>query len=259
MESKSIVRGCGTRVRGGVYAEIPLAKDGVPLDTFLVCPPQPLDAGALRLSPRGVQLIQRPGSEVYDIYDWVGAEHYPNVADIIEEGRRFGFSRRLPRNLDFGKLSRSSRLVLLHHKAVVDNAAALIKAIRSEHAESGGSNRALMHRPCPQHHERHELARIDELPSGETCLRLAYDMVEGGEIVLDPRVPWRTVARTVGDTTYIARRTPDIVVDTRLGIFAILPLTGIAVIDDPDDPEGVAETLRRARKVNGLVVSKEEE
>lgn len=255
------VRGCGaSRVKGGVYAEVKLGDRGVPLERFLACPPVPVDAEELRLEPRGVQLIQRPGSDIYDIYDWVGSEHYPNVADIIEEGRHLGFSRRLPRNLDFAKLSRASRLVLLHNKAVIDNAAPLMRAIRHEHAASGGGGKTvLLHRPCPRNHDRHGLNDLAAIPEGESCLRLAYDVVEGGEVVLDPKVPWRTVTRTIGETTYIARRTPDIELQTRLGIFAVLPLGGIAVVDDPDDPEGTAESMRRARKARGLDVTKEDE
>ena len=65
---------------------------------------------ALGLSPIGVQLVERDG--VWHILDWIGSEHYPNVADFLEEVRRFGLSRRLAKTVDFSKLTERSKILV---------------------------------------------------------------------------------------------------------------------------------------------------
>lgn len=253
MGSKGIVRGCGTRVKGGVYAEIPLAENGVPLDTFLVCPPQPLNAGSLRLSPRGVSLIERAG--VWHVVDWIGSAHYPNVADVIAEARRHGISRRLPRTLDFAKLGRGSRLLLAHSRAHLHNADGLRSALREEavaRLHDGHTEETPLRGRCPR-------GRADHLQEG-MCQALYVDDVEGGETVLDPAVPFRTVNRQIGDTTYRARRRPEgFTPQYGLAIFMAVPIGKLAVIDNPGAPEEVADTLERARKVRGIDVTLEEQ
>jgi hypothetical protein len=79
-----------------------------------------VEALALGLTDKGVRLIEIGG--VWHVFDIVGEKYYPYVADFVEEGRRMGVSRRLPANLDFGKLDPvQSRLVLLHRKALITN------------------------------------------------------------------------------------------------------------------------------------------
>ena len=115
-----LLRGCGERKRGGIYAECGLSPWGVPIEHFLVDPPQVVDAGALGLASIGVKLIEMHGA--LHVFDIVGAEHYPNVADFVEEVRVMGASRRLAKTLDFAKLTADSKLVLLHRRAHIDNA-----------------------------------------------------------------------------------------------------------------------------------------
>lgn len=154
-------RGCGTREGGGVYVEVGLSPWGRPVEHFLVDPPVRVDAKGLGLSSIGVKLVFVPdgdctackgegtvleGAEpgVYDIlpeihrvicpacdgkgylgtwhiFDIVGQKHYPNVADFVEETRRFGVSRRceLASAEEYAKLTPQSRLVLLHQRAWV--------------------------------------------------------------------------------------------------------------------------------------------
>jgi hypothetical protein len=96
------VRGCGTRVKGGIYAECKLSPFGMPIEHFLIDPPNPIPDD-LGLTPVGVKLFERDG--VFHILDWVGSAHYKNVADFIEETRNFGASRRLSKSTDFSKLT----------------------------------------------------------------------------------------------------------------------------------------------------------
>jgi len=112
--AQAVKRGCGTRKQGAVYAECGNSKNGKPVEAFLLCPPVLVDDNALGLSPIGVKLIDG------NVFDWVGSEYYPNVTDFIEEVRRFGMSRRIPKTFDFAKLDPDSRMILLHSKAFID-------------------------------------------------------------------------------------------------------------------------------------------
>jgi hypothetical protein len=121
----AVPRGCGERVSGGIYAECGFSPLGAPLEDFLMDPPIQIPAG-LNLSAIGVQLVERTepdGRSVWHIFDWVGECHYPNVADFLEELRRFGMSRRLPSTLDFSKITPESRHILVHARAWVENCA----------------------------------------------------------------------------------------------------------------------------------------
>lgn len=111
-----VARGCGTRVGGGIYWELGLGPGGRPVEDFLLDPPQLLPEG-MRIPARGVLVYEYEG--VTHLIDRVGLKHYPNVADFVEEVRRFGLSRRLPRNLPFEKLTWESRLILVHDRAYV--------------------------------------------------------------------------------------------------------------------------------------------
>jgi hypothetical protein len=111
-------RGCGAgRVAGGLYAVC--GGGTTPLEEFLFCPPV-LPPANMRIAARGVTLFQHGG--IWHIADHIGSEHYPNVADYVEELRRLGLSRRIPTNLDFTLLTRGkSRIVLLHSRAYLRN------------------------------------------------------------------------------------------------------------------------------------------
>jgi hypothetical protein len=115
-----IKRGCGTRVAGGCYWELGIGPDGRPVEDFLLDPPICL-LPDLRIPTRGVIPIEHDG--VTHLIDRVGAQFYPNVADFVEEVRRFGLSRRLPKSLAFARLTCDSRLLLIHDRAWVTNIA----------------------------------------------------------------------------------------------------------------------------------------
>lgn len=119
MSLGSSERGCGKRTKGGIYAEVPLDPNGVPLEHFLLEPPVELDVEELGLSPIGVKLFDRAGTT--HVLDWIGEEYYPNVADMVEEIKHLGLSRRLPKTLDFSRLGPGSRIMLVHRRAFVRN------------------------------------------------------------------------------------------------------------------------------------------
>jgi hypothetical protein len=90
------------------------------VEAFLLDPPMRIPAG-LSVSPLGVSTIVHGG--VTHIVDWVGSQFYPNIADFAEECRRFGMSRRLPSNMDVSRLTRESRHLLIHARAIIENGA----------------------------------------------------------------------------------------------------------------------------------------
>lgn len=112
----AVARGCGTRKVGGIYWTLGVGP-GQPWHRFLIDPPVPVPTG-LRCPNQGVALFEDPRHPGrWHLIDRVGAAYYPNVADFVEEFRRFGVSRRLPRSLDFSKLSPQSCLYVAHARA----------------------------------------------------------------------------------------------------------------------------------------------
>lgn len=233
----AVVRGCGTRIQGGIYAEVRLSPYGQPLEHFLLCPPKPIDPERMRLSPIGVQIIKDDRTGLVHVLDWIGSTHYPNVADFVEETRRHGVSRRLAKTTPFELLTPGSRLLLVHERAIIADPEPYWAGMGQddEHA-----------RRCPKAQEAHGLTTIASTPPpihamprdpSVMCARLWWEDVEKGDTVLDPDVPYRTVRRTVGGTTYTARRHPDAVEVLGLkvtayqpGIFASFPISNLAVI-----------------------------
>lgn len=116
---QGVTRGCGTRSSGGLYLECGTGYGGKPLEFFLSDPPIPMTCD----TKVGVELIERGG--VVHVLDWVGEQHYPFVTDFLEEGRHYGFSRRIPRTLNLSRLTAESRLLIVHAKGLVVNREAL--------------------------------------------------------------------------------------------------------------------------------------
>ncbi len=86
-------RGCGVRQKGGLYAECAISPSGKPIEEFLFDPPIIVPAG-FAVPTRGVVLVERAG--IWHVVDRVGNEFYPSPADMAEEIKRFGLSRRIP-------------------------------------------------------------------------------------------------------------------------------------------------------------------
>jgi hypothetical protein len=145
-------RGCGYRQPGGAYFAVPLGPDGRPIEEFLIDPPVVIeDPSRLGLAAVGVTLIERDA--VTHVLDIVGREHYPTVAAFVEEARRLGISRRAPRTIDFGRITRQSRLLLAHAHADIANAAEFP-----------------CQRRCPCHVTEHLQARFADM-----CARLWWE------------------------------------------------------------------------------------
>lgn len=220
-----IVRGCGTRKKGGIYAEVPLSPFGMPFEYFLFDPAIVIDARELGITPVGVKLIKRPAEDVYDVYDIIGADSYPNVADFVEEGRRFGLSRRLAQSLDFSLLSEKSKLILLHSRAFIANPEAFHPACARTF-------------DCPKDITEHNAcwSLTGEVPAPAqppSCIGLWMQDIEGGEAT-SPDDP-RRVTRRMPSFEYSGHSRPEgVTPEYKLAIFGAFPIGRIAVINDPD-------------------------
>lgn len=227
-------RGCGKRVPAGIYAETRLSSGGQPIETFIVDPPKRIDIQSWGLTARGARLIEVGG--VWHIFDIVGREHYPHVADMVEEIRRKGASRRLAGNLDFSRLTPESRLVLAHARAVIEN-----------YGEYPQPPRVT----CPRFEH---LTRLEE-----TCAGLWWHDIPEGNLAADEYGHYQ---RSIpGDVTYYATpRMEGVIPQYHHGIFMRLPVTNLAVIAGRNrQEESEAEKSYQAANQSSLPVYMEAE
>lgn len=111
-----VARGCGSRTANGLYAECGVGDGGLPVEDFLVDPPHPFVRDELDIVNKATVVEGADG--VRHVMMWVGEEHYPHVADFIEEARLYGVSRRLPGDFDMSTLTPgASKMILVHPRA----------------------------------------------------------------------------------------------------------------------------------------------
>lgn len=217
-----VERGCGTREEGGVYWETESSPSGHPVEYFLACPPTPVDTEALGIAPIGVKVVQV--GKVWHVIDWVGSQHYPNVADYVEEVRRFGVSRRMPKSLDFSKLTAESRILLLHSRAVITHP----KPYWDERDEFT---------PCPKEVPGHP---DDGKPDG-MCATLWWedltDLEDGVRVMPSFRYEGHAAPATADGEHQVA-------------IFASFPLGRLVVVEDAEGE--CEETFQRMKKAVGV-------
>ncbi len=216
-------RGCGSRVVGGIYAEVRQGAGGSPIEAFLVDPPKAVNALALGLTDKGVRLIEIGG--VWHVFDIVGEKHYPYVADFVEEGRRMGFSRRLPQILDFGKLDPvQSRLVLLHRKALITNV-----------QEAGFLER---YHVCPKALPEHEEGLLDRM-----CAAFLWQDFAAKDLDEDGIRTMKNGDQYVGLVRPKGHAKPE----RELALFMSLPITNLAVIRgrNPEENTRVKEVYEK--------------
>ena len=230
-------RGCGTRVLGGVYAETAMGPNGHPIECFIKDPPMVIDPNDVGLSHIGVKLVEQDG--VTYIFDWVSAQHYPNVSDFVEEARRFGASRRLPSTLNFESMGKSVMLALIHDKAVT---------FHDHYGTDDCETRKMSPQVCPQ---LVKSMHDGIMPSVHgPCARVwwgDHDSVDedGGHLNAG-----ELYTRVMPSLSYTARQeVEDATYQT--GIFMILPLARIVVVRDPGtgSHDKTSETIRE--KLNG--------
>jgi hypothetical protein len=185
---------------------------------------------------------------------WVGKENYPYVPDFVEEARRFGISKRIPRDFPIERLQPGSKLILIHARGRLTGAvhakiyAKLYAALgplgwycpKNLHAQDG-------HRPDP----------ADPAQEMVQCLGTLWPLVS---LRPGPEDEIKTT-RHIGDTTYAVPYVGGIMTEEDLAyepaIFMWAPITNIAYITGGSDT--VPEDIEKRRRGLRLPLQYEEE
>ncbi len=183
-----MTRGCGKRKPGGVYICTKLSPHGVPLEEFIIDPPEAYEGEKFR-----VPIVFEKNGKNHLLF-WVGKEFYPFPSDFIEEVRRFGASKRVPVDFPVQKLSVGSLMFFVHSLAIIKN------------------HDVLSQPPlCPKHLESH-------LNNETRCLGHSYQVAPAN---YEGR-------RKVGDTVYdVKPAETELSLEFEPGIFLRLPVTDI--------------------------------
>lgn len=224
MTTAPVTRGCGTRIAGGVYIEVRPTPGGHPIEEMICDPPIPIDEAELGMSARGMTLMVTGGRTV--LLDHVGQESYPNVADILEEGRRHGFSRRVQSTIDFSLIAPGTRLALVHPRAIIDDTVHVAALLGYDVGSDA--------QPCPQIVGQKHCGREPRGHSGKLCARFWWQDIPNSRWDSPTPEARRLAEAHVGSTTYYAWERPRAEFDVfyRPGIIAFLPISGIAVVRD---------------------------
>ena len=221
-----IVRGCGTRSSGSIYLECAASPYGtVPMTDFLLDPPLPFEVDC----KLGVSLQERQGTAM--VIDHIGSSHYPNAADFLVEGMRYGFSRKVSANLDFSRIQPGSRLLFVHDKGLVTNPEDLRLYTAESYQEADGNKRLHQHNCLKLHrtgsHEHYEYG-FPPCTRDLWSLPEATSTVEEGENV--------RFFRDFASVSYeVFPPSPDAPkAKTVSALIAALPITNITVIKAPD-------------------------
>lgn len=234
----AIRRGCGKRTAGGIYLVTEFSVTGLPLRLFLYDPPWvPMtDEGDIWYpGVQGMSLALRPSSEVYDVWDWIGAENYPYFPDFWEEGRRFEFSRKMPPSTAFELLEvGKSQTIGVHPKGLwaSDSPEELAYIYGSAQPDIFS---------CPHGKSAHEYyfehSAPYETPPVEFCTALLWqmvDVVDEGRII-GPRDMPRGLKKGEEPTfTYVcASIVPELSGHWMPAAVYHLPIHAIEIINDP--------------------------
>jgi hypothetical protein len=200
------------------------------VEYFLIDPPHVVDLDELEIPRRHPCVRLRTGTEnVYDIYDVVGKEYYPDVAAFVEEARFMGVSRRCELN-DYSMLTAESKMVLIHPHAWIDNFVDYYAAF-NEAAVTGFR--------CPKViGSKLEPRRLHELPvrpaDGVMCAGLWYHDHKPRKKDEEDWGP-RVIELPGGDKYQGFSRPEGVVPQYQTAIFAIFPLGAFEVVADPVD------------------------
>lgn len=243
-----VVRGCGTRISGGLYLECGVGPGGRPLEHFLCDPPVPITVD----TKVGVELVERDG--LVHVLDWVGEAHYPYASDFLEEGGRYGFSRRVSRTLPFSRLSAASRLLVVHARGLVVNHRELRPFMPEAYATTPNS-RAFKHH-CGLLERTGDAGHYRPDPLEHPCTRDLWALPPADRALDgDPPHYLRTCASFSYEVFPLAPDAP--VPETTAALIASLPITNVGVVKAEDGSH--ESTLERVRELlaceGGLKIS----
>ena len=288
-----VPRGCGDREPGGVYAECGLSSRGRPLEEFLIDPPLPIPPGLdlvnkpqtwQRMLSLNEPALDWEGLPIFDLLIWVGQEHYPYVPDYLEEVIRFGASRRLNPNLDLSLLSKSSRMILAHPLVINTSwqeqcppesckkevpGHDITRCDDREIVMDEGDRKMIIESLL--HHSGSNMESLlpvvnPETPRTGPCLFKLWDLIprEAAQTFIETvdveagNQGFGTSAlplclREIGSTIYHYRPTGESADGLVPGIFAVLPITGFALIrfQDGSVNERAREKIQAGRETHG--------
>ena len=237
----AVRRGCGTRRMGGIYAECGIAlpdEDGERLEHFIVDPPLPIEPSKIGLAPVGIKMIER--DDVWHLWDWVGENYYPNVADFLEEVRLFGLSRGpIPKSLDFSKLTNESMIILVHRRAWLGE--------REPYYQEWRATTSAGQPWCPKGAEEHFGDHETKIVPEPMCAGVWWQDIDpdDGEITRGENMNPRDITRVMPSFQYNAALRPgriemgDHVPAYSPAIFASFPIGRLAVVNDPEGQQHV--------------------
>ena len=235
-----VPRGCGkARVDGGVYVAVPLGNSGRPLADFLMDPPKPFPADvrdALGIRPVGISTITGADG-VTHLVDWVGSQHYPNVADIIEEVRRHGLSRRISTAFDFSLITEQSRIILLHARGYIHN--------HAQFAEQVGLRDHGRDVECPQGKPAHDQRQP---PVTEMCAGLWWHDVDPAT-TFGPTETGGQCHREMPWGGYNASVRPAVAPQYEVAAIAVFPVNRLEVVNAPGNPKSLAAASKAGVRV----------
>ncbi|MEQ1761577.1 MAG: hypothetical protein ABL984_00395 [Pyrinomonadaceae bacterium] len=246
-------RGCGdSREKGGIYLECGSAGGGgLPMFHLIKDPITAFDRESVGLSPVGVKLAEIDG--VWHVFDWVGAKHYPNAADFLEEAVRLGLSRRISKTEDLSKLTAESRLILVHPKAFIEGFI--------EGYPLG------VPVPCVTGNHPNIVDRLSIQEAGRLWLVGDEDTVDPNISKCGPFPEWAPYPLFEEEGTPGVRKMPAFEYNLAVrpkgvklspGIVMIAPIERLAVVNDPDDPENLRSAMEAANKSSVPVTLDEE-
>jgi hypothetical protein len=156
---------------------------GMPVWAFAICPTIPLTDNfdisrqGMDLRPRYTHALNletiktdifpvfnKEGKQVYDMWDWIGAENYPNPMDWLEEVMKLGFHQLVQRTLQFNLLTPESNYYAVHARAGIVDPTPYWRNVGA--------------RKCPRDIPDHNDNHVD---FGITCHRILYDALVDGE------------------------------------------------------------------------------
>ena len=277
-------RGCGEREPGGVYVECGLSDHGIPFKYFLKDPPLPVRVGKCKEElankpqlwvrtaqrrpgdPTSEYVVTHSGSDqpIVDLLLWIGAEHYRRCPYFIAEAMHLGVSRKLNPNLDLALLTRESNMILMH-PYVMNSLWAQQAPPLSCWREIKGHARYGQDELDDEAEIEGETGagEVDSTPQAaaashvhtEQCLFKLWELKPVREATLViPQPNGRPLCHLeVGSTLVTYRPSGESEEGLSPGIFAVLPITGIALIkfDDGTVNEKAQAKLAQARARNG--------
>lgn len=228
-------RGCGvSRTVGGVYAELPLGPNGQPVEHFLLDPPIIIDPEELGLSAVGVKLIE-DADGIWHVLDWVGSVYYPNVADMIEEVRHMGMSRRLPANRGaLSVLGPQSKVLMVHNRGHIQNTVDYWQRFGDEFKDDIACKKDI-----EEHTDKSYL---------KMCVSLFWEDIQHGEEVGGEGIPEGWVRRQMPSFSYEGMERPENAGHYLPAIFAAFPIANLAVVKgDNGEHERPAELANESK------------